>query len=157
MKFSSLTIFVIYQITNFKHEIQYTQVIITRATSKLPVLYKNHIDSVLLIHIQLKFRYLTVLLLICLLTIEPSECWRRRRFRRFTRRVGRAIRRVGRTVRTVNTVVGVIRAVGGIAGAGKRSADNVSQLWESLLILNKEKYVFDGFFFFTNSNLTVSV
>nr|XP_022313113.1 EF-hand calcium-binding domain-containing protein 1-like [Crassostrea virginica] len=74
---------------------------------------------------MLKFRYLTVLLLICLLTIEPSECWRRRRFRRFTRRVGRAIRRIGRTVQTVNTAVGVIRAVGAIAGAGKRSADNV--------------------------------
>ena len=142
MKFSSLTIFVIYQITNFKHEIQYTQVIIRKATSKLPVLYKIHIDSVLLIYIQLKFRYLTVLLLICLLTIEPSECWRRRRFRRFTRRVGRAIRRIGRTVQTVNTAVGVIRAVGAIAGAGKRSADNVSQLWESLLILINQKYVF---------------
>ena len=96
----------------------------------------------LLIHIQLKFRYLTVLLLICLLTIEPSECWRRRRFRRFTRRVGRAIRRIGRTVQTVNTAVGVIRAVGAIAGAGKRSADNVSQLWESLLILINEKNMY---------------
>ena len=59
-------------------------------------------------------------------------------------------------MRTVNTVVGVIRAVGGIAGAGKRSADNVSQLWESLLILINQKCVFGGFFF-TNSNLTVSV
>lgn len=72
-----------------------------------------------------KFRYLTILLLICLLTIDHSESWRRRRFRRFTRRVGRAIRRVRRTIQTVNTAVGVIRAVGAIAGAGKRSADDV--------------------------------
>lgn len=72
-----------------------------------------------------KFRYLTILLLICLLTIDHSESWRRRRFRRFTRRIGRAIRRIGRTVQTVNTAVGVIRAVGAIAGAGKRSADDV--------------------------------
>lgn len=68
-----------------------------------------------------KFRYLTILLLICLLTIDHSESWRRRRFRR----IGRAIRRIGRTVQTVNTAVGVIRAVGAIAGAGKRSADDV--------------------------------
>lgn len=75
--------------------------------------------------LQAKFRYLTILLLICLLTIDHSESWRRRRFRRFTRRVGRAIRRVRRTIQTVNTAVGVIRAVGAIAGAGKRSADDV--------------------------------
>lgn len=75
--------------------------------------------------LQAKFRYLTILLLICLLTIDHSESWRRRRFRRFTRRIGRAIRRIGRTVQTVNTAVGVIRAVGAIAGAGKRSADDV--------------------------------
>lgn len=71
--------------------------------------------------LQAKFRYLTILLLICLLTIDHSESWRRRRFRR----IGRAIRRIGRTVQTVNTAVGVIRAVGAIAGAGKRSADDV--------------------------------
>lgn len=71
--------------------------------------------------LQAKFRYLTILLLICLLTIDHSESWRRRRFRR----IGRAIRRIGRTAQTVNTAVGVIRAVGAIAGAGKRSADDV--------------------------------
>lgn len=54
-------------------------------------------------------------------TLTNSESWRRRRFRR----IGRAIRRIGRTVQTVNTAVGVIRAVGAIAGAGKRSADDV--------------------------------
>lgn len=79
----------------------------------------------IVIFLQAKFRYLTILLLICLLTIDHSESWRRRRFRRFTRRIGRAVRRVRRTVQTASTAIGVIRAIGAIAGAGKRSADDV--------------------------------
>lgn len=75
-------------------------------------------DIYIVIFLQAKFRYLTILLLICLLTIDHSESWRRRRFRRFTRRIGRA-------ARTASTAIGVIRAIGAIAGAGKRSADDV--------------------------------
>ncbi|XP_048762985.2 uncharacterized protein LOC125671374 [Ostrea edulis] len=72
---------------------------------------------------MLRFRYLTVLLLICLLTIDHTESWRRRRFRRFTSRIGRAVRRV--RMRRVGTAISVIRTLGILAGAGKRSAENV--------------------------------
>lgn len=87
--------------------------------------YASTFLTYIVIFLQAKFRYLTILLLICLLTIDHSESWRRRRFRRFTRRIGRAVRRVRRTVQTASTAIGVIRAIGAIAGAGKRSADDV--------------------------------